>query len=91
MENLISTVNYGNNIGKYDNFGNIERTNDNSTQKFSFGNNNKSHLYKVGVDFYMNDNNTVSFFTNQNRFNGDGFGRTEIQYIGVPLQLQKFY
>ncbi|MFV9550583.1 outer membrane beta-barrel protein [Algibacter sp. PT7-4] len=72
--------NYGNNIGKFDNFGDIKRLDDNSLQDFKFGNNNKSHLYKVGVDFYMNDKNTISFFTNQNIFNGDGFGNTIINY-----------
>ena len=25
-----------------------------------------SHLFKVGLDYYINDKNTVSFFTNQN-------------------------
>src|SRR5690606_9080055 len=64
--------NYGNNTGKYDNYGTIERLDDNSLQSFNFFNNNKSHLYKVGLDFYMNDNNTFSFFTNQNMYDGKG-------------------
>ncbi|WP_372938518.1 TonB-dependent receptor domain-containing protein [Seonamhaeicola sp.] len=72
--------NYGNNIGKYDNFGFINRLDDNSRQDFKFGNNNQSHLYKFGVDFYLNEKNTLSFFTNQNSFNGDGFGNTVITY-----------
>ncbi|RED48421.1 outer membrane beta-barrel family protein [Seonamhaeicola aphaedonensis] len=72
--------NYGNNIGKYDNFGGIDRLDDNSRQDFKFGNNNKSHLYKFGVDFYMDDKNTISVFTNQNTFGGDGFGNTFITY-----------
>src|SRR5690606_27516921 len=53
-------------------------------------NNNKSHLYKVGLDFYMNDNNTFSFFTNQNMYDGKGTGRTGVQYGDEPLQLQLF-
>ncbi|MCF7569191.1 TonB-dependent receptor family protein [Sabulilitoribacter arenilitoris] len=72
--------NYGNNIGKYDNFGGINRLDDNSRQDFKFGNNNKSHLYKFGVDFYVNDKNTISLFTNQNTFSGDGFGNTLITF-----------
>lgn len=28
-------------------------------------NKNKNFLYKVGVDYYINDNNTLSFYTNQ--------------------------
>ncbi|MDO5970618.1 outer membrane beta-barrel family protein [Flavivirga aquimarina] len=82
--------NYGNNIGKFDNFGNIERLDDNSRQDFKFGNNNKSHLYKVGVDFYMNDKNTLSFFTNQNIFDGSGFGNTLISFPSATTQSQLF-
>ncbi|WP_040281093.1 outer membrane beta-barrel family protein [Psychroserpens damuponensis] len=82
--------NYGNNIGNNANYGRIERLDDGSLQTFDFLNNNKSHLYKVGVDFYMNDHNTVSFFTNQNLFNGLGTGETGIQYIDQPFQSQVF-
>jgi outer membrane receptor protein involved in Fe transport len=83
--------NYGNNIGQYDNFGMIERLDSETTQSFHFGNKNKSQLYKVGVDFYMNDNNTFSFFTNQNLFDGIGNGETTVQYPNEALQLQNFY
>lgn len=72
--------NYGNNTGKYINYGNIYQLDDNSQQFFNFFNNNKSHLYKLGVDFYLNDKNTISFFTNQNMFDGSGEGRTRIVY-----------
>tara|TARA_R110000796_G_scaffold104102_1_gene213813 strand:+ start:198087 stop:200537 length:2451 start_codon:yes stop_codon:yes gene_type:complete len=72
--------NYGNNIGKYVNDGHIYRVDENSEQLFNFLNNNKSHLYKVGIDFYLNDYNTISFFTNQNSFNGKGQGLTDILY-----------
>ncbi|WP_224483327.1 outer membrane beta-barrel family protein [Robertkochia aurantiaca] len=77
---------YGNNIGKYYNDGQIERLddpatpdfNENQFQLFEFLNNNKSHLYKLGVDFYLNEKNTISFFTNQNQFDGLGRGITDI-------------
>ena len=72
--------NYGNNIGKYVNDGTIFRTDENSLQEFDFFNNNKSHLYKLGVDFYLNDNNTISFFTNQNIYDGTGTGETQVTY-----------
>ncbi|PWL37316.1 TonB-dependent receptor [Flagellimonas aquimarina] len=72
--------NYGNNIGKYVNDGSITRIDENSQQVFDFFNNNKSHLYKVGVDFYLNDNNTISVFTNQNIFDGTGEGITAVTY-----------
>lgn len=74
--------NYGNNIGKYDNFGYINRLDDGSRQDFIFNNNNNSHLYKFGIDFYLDDKNTFSVFTNQNTFSGKGFGDTFITFPG---------
>ena len=71
---------YGNNIGKYDNYGYVNREDDDSRQDFAFKNNNKSLLYKLGVDFYLNDKNTISFFTNQNKFDGKGVSRTDLTF-----------
>lgn len=82
--------NYGNNTGKHTNYGTVERLDDQSLQSFEFFNNNKSHLYKVGLDFYMDDNNTISFFTNQNIYDGKGNGSTGILYQNQPLQMQLF-
>ncbi|MCR9227606.1 MAG: TonB-dependent receptor family protein [Flavobacteriaceae bacterium] len=76
--------NYGNNIGKWVNDGSILRVDENSRQKFDFFNNNKSHLYKLGVDFYLNDKNTISFFTNQNIYEGEGTGETAVSYFNDP-------
>jgi iron complex outermembrane receptor protein len=73
-------TNVGTNIGKYINDGRIFRINENSEQFFNFFNNNKSYLYKVGFDFYLNEKNTISFFTNQNIFDGSGNGITNIIY-----------
>ncbi len=62
--------NYGTNIGDYFNDGFIFRQDENSQQNFDILSDNESHLYKIGVDFYINDKNTLSLFTNQNHFNG---------------------
>ena len=84
--------NYGNNIGYSDNYGSIDRVDGNdNTQLFTFDNNNKSHLYKFGIDFYINDNNTISVFTNQNTYDGKGSGNTEIIYPDAATQSQLFY
>ncbi|NER09154.1 Outer membrane receptor proteins, mostly Fe transport [Muriicola jejuensis] len=72
--------NIGTNIGKYVNDGNIYRVVENSQQFFEFMNNNKSYLYKIGFDFYLNEKNTLSFFTNQNIFQGKGQGLTDVVY-----------
>ena len=76
--------NYGVNIGKYANDGSIIRITENSEQLFNFLSNDKSHLYKVGVDFYLNDKNTISFFTNQNNHDGKFKGPTDILYYNTP-------
>ena len=82
--------NYGNNIGKYDNFGHILRLDDNSRQDFIFGNSNESHLFKIGLDYYLNEKNTISIFTNQNIFDGDGFGNTILTSSNQTTQRQLF-
>lgn len=73
-------ANYGNNINRNENYGNITRTDDNSLQLFNFLNRGDSHLFKIGFDFYLNEKNTLSLFTNQNIFNGDTSGQTQILF-----------
>jgi outer membrane receptor protein involved in Fe transport len=75
--------NYGFNHGFQANHGNI-----NSYQPaaekvvdFNFRNKNTSHLYKVGIDYYMNDFNTLSFYTNQNKFFSSGNSITTVDYF----------
>lgn len=68
--NFFST--YGNNFGKRFNEGQISRLDDKSNQMFDIVNDNKSHLFKIGMDYYINDKNTISAYTNQNIFVGDG-------------------
>lgn len=70
--------NYGNNISKNANEGNIFRADENSEQIFSFLDNRKTHLFKVGVDIYLNEKNTISFFTNQNITDSKTDGVTDV-------------
>ncbi|WP_298519901.1 TonB-dependent receptor [uncultured Kordia sp.] len=70
--------NYSNNISKNANAGNIFRPDENSEQIFSFLDNQKTHLFKVGVDIYLNEKNTVSFFTNQNITDSKNDGITDV-------------
>ncbi|WP_026348541.1 TonB-dependent receptor domain-containing protein [Eudoraea adriatica] len=76
--------NFGNNIGKYVNDGYIFRIDENSEQLFDIIDNRKSNLFKVGMDFYLNDKNTISFFTNQNYFDGKTNGQTQVTYFDDP-------
>ena len=69
--------NYGFNTGERYNFGNIKRPGTNG-QDFLFVNDNESHLLKFGADVYLDDKNTLSFYTTQNWFNGSANGRAII-------------
>lgn len=78
--------NYGYNVGKSHNFGHVSRTSGiPSRQQFVFDNDPESHLLKVGADIYLNDRNTLSFYTTQN-FNdsyNDGVTKVSINDILV--------
>jgi outer membrane receptor protein involved in Fe transport len=74
--------NYGFNTGKYHNHGQIEtlEPNDKSTQNFDFLSDNTSHLAKVGLDFYLNDTNTISVYTIQNINNDNGKSQVNVYF-----------
>jgi len=76
-------TNYGFNHGKNRNYGyvNSERPSLENYQSFGFSNINTSHLVKLGADYYINDNNTLSFFTNLNFFDGKGDSNTVVDYF----------
>lgn len=78
--------NLGTNIGKWVNDGFIFRSEERLRQDFDFFNNNKSYLYKLGIDVYLNDHHTLSFFTNQNIYDGQGTGSTDVRYLEAPAQ-----
>ncbi len=61
---------YGNNFGKNYSWGDIRRIDDGSRQLFSPVNDNNSHLFKIGMDYYIDDRNTISVYTNQNFLSG---------------------
>ena len=83
--NFFST--YGNNFGKRFNEGQISRLDDKSNQIFDIVNDNKSHLFKIGMDYYINDKNTISAYTNQNIFVGDGIVDVNIVNLDASQNL----
>jgi hypothetical protein len=86
-------TNYSNNISKGVNQGIIFRPENNSEQAFKFLDNRKNHLFKVGVDFYLNDKNTISVFTNQSLSTNSNDGQTDATFFDNPSfnQRQKFF
>lgn len=68
---------YGNNISKNRNNGFVSRPENNSEQFFKFLDTRQSHLFKVGLDFYLNEKNTISVFTTQNTSESSTLGETK--------------
>ena len=79
--------NYGSNISTNENYGNINRLADDSQQFFNNINRSQSHLYKVGLDYYVNDKNTISLFTNQNVFDSTFDGVTRVLFTDPTTNL----
>jgi len=75
--------NVGQNFGTYYNDGFINRYDQDIRQKIDVVNENDSYLYKIGMDYFINDHNTISFYTNQNKSNGKFFVDTNIDYSNV--------
>lgn len=76
-------ANYGLNHGINANHGYVNSSNptQENLQDFEFRNLSNSHLLKLGMDYYINDKNTLSVYTNQNLTHTDGFGKTIVNYF----------
>ncbi|RXM44297.1 TonB-dependent receptor domain-containing protein [Flavobacterium sp. YO12] len=75
--------NVGQNFGKYQNEGFMRRLDQDIVQNIDVLNDNDSYLYKIGMDYLIDDHNTLSIYTNQNKSNGKGFVNTDIDYNNV--------
>lgn len=80
-------TNYGLNHGKNANHGHINsfEPKAENNQFFTFNNLNTSHLVKAGMDYYIDDKNTLSFFTNQNIVDSKGDGNTLVNYLNPSV------
>ncbi|MBJ6369814.1 outer membrane beta-barrel family protein [Snuella sedimenti] len=81
--------NYSNNISKNRKKWQILRPENNSEQFFKFLDKGQSHLYKIGVDYYLNDKNTISIFTTQNTSNNSAFGKIDAFFYNDDSYNQK--
>ncbi|WP_348825118.1 TonB-dependent receptor domain-containing protein [Flavobacterium aestuarii] len=85
--------NYGLTNGKHHNHGQIETFDDKgiqeNIQKFDFTDDNTSHLAKVGLDFYLNDSNTISVYTTQNINNEKGHSEVIVDFpnLSAPNEI----
>ncbi len=76
-------ANYGLNTGKRENFGKVTRSDNKSVQDFLFLDDRTSHLLKIGADLYLNDKNTFSFYTTQNRPKNTFKGNTLVSFDDI--------
>lgn len=83
--------NAGNNFGTYFNDGHIKRLDQDVVQKLDISNDNDNYLYKVGMDYLINDHNTLSFYTNQNKSKGTGLVNTDIDYNNGDPDIKNIY
>ena len=73
-------ANIGFNANADTNEGNISREDNNSNQHIAMENDGDSQLYKFGLDYYLNDKNTLSVYAIQNNFDGTFNAKTEVIY-----------
>ncbi|WP_029272181.1 TonB-dependent receptor domain-containing protein [Flavobacterium sp. KJJ] len=83
--------NAGQNFGTYFNDGRITRLDQDVNQKLNISNENDNYLYKVGMDYLINDHNTLSFYTNQNKSTGEGNVITDIDYNNGDPDIMNIY
>lgn len=76
-------ANYGGNTGLDEGGGNVWRTDNSTHQAFANNGDKTSHLFKLGADFYVNETNTLSFYTTQNLYNGYAGTNTRIFFEEV--------
>jgi hypothetical protein len=74
--------NYGVNSGKQERQGfvNVTESGEENSQLFNFDNTTTSNLLKAGVDYYINDSNTLSFYTVQNASDTQGNSISNVDF-----------
>ncbi len=83
--------NYGNYFGKSPVRGNITRVEDLSNEIWRSEGDRTSHLTKIGFDYYANDKNTFSLYTNQSSLTNDVIGSTDITFGGSDNIINQRY
>ena len=77
-------TNLGANFGPRQNGGTIFLPEQNIQQRFQIDNERESYLYKIGVDYYLNEKNTLSLYTNQNLYEGGPLGFLSVTDLDNP-------
>ncbi|WP_025741969.1 outer membrane beta-barrel protein [Aquimarina pacifica] len=72
--------NYANMIGKSIIEGEIVRPDDNSNEFWQSLGNSKSNVFKIGLDYVINQKNTITLYTNQRLYNTNILADTDIVF-----------
>ncbi len=80
---------YGNAIGRKQVLGTIFRPEDGSNETWKSDANAKSHLYKFGIDYFINDRNVLSVYTNQNSYDRKRLASTLINFSDPNTDLHR--
>lgn len=76
--NFFTTL--GSNEGKQFNGGHVYRLDKDAQQFIDVVNDNRNFIGKIGMDYYINDKNTLSVYTNQNYSDGTATIKTDALY-----------
>ncbi|MDY7396995.1 TonB-dependent receptor [Aureibaculum sp. 2210JD6-5] len=82
---------YGLNHRKRRVVGSIFRQQDNSNEKWNSASDSDSHLFKIGLDYFINDKNTISVYTNQNIFDSDVLSKNRVLFNSQPQFINQGY
>lgn len=77
-------VNYGGRTGNRTGGGTLDRTDINVVSMTDYLNNSTSNLLKTGIDLFLNESNTLSFYTVQNLYDMDRTSTTLNTFQDIP-------
>lgn len=75
---------YGNRFGNQITNGTVTRFIEGTNQLTKNVNGRTSHLVKLGFDYFMDERNTFSFYTNQNKYDVENNGTKSLTYFNSP-------
>ncbi|MEL6561153.1 MAG: TonB-dependent receptor family protein [Bacteroidota bacterium] len=82
---------YSFNAGRTPVRGEVSRSDDQSKEFWKSEGDRETHLYKVGVDFYPDKKNTLSFYSSRNAFDLGVISTTEVQFADRSDEIGQSY
>lgn len=83
--------NAGQNFGTYFFDSSLQRFDQDVYQKINFTSDVDSYLYKIGMDYFIDTHNTLSFYTNQNKANQNVIVEANIDYNSPDSEIKNVH